>query len=63
LLGFVNLLPIPGLDGGHVMFLMWEVVTGKKPNEKVLEISTMIGFFLLIGLMIYALSIDIGRLF
>ena len=63
LLGFVNLLPIPGLDGGHVMFLLWEVVSGRKPSDKVLEVSTMLGFFLLIGLMIYALGLDIMRQF
>jgi len=63
LLGFINILPIPALDGGHVMFLLWEVVTGRKPSDKVLEYSTMAGFILLIMLMIYALGLDISRLF
>jgi len=63
LLGFINILPIPALDGGHVMFLLWEVITGRKPSDKVLEYSTMAGFILLILLMIYALGLDISRLF
>ena len=63
LLGFINLLPIPALDGGHVMFLLWELVTGRKPSDKVLEYSTMAGFVLLVGLMIYVLGLDISRLF
>jgi len=63
LLAFLNLLPIPGLDGGHVLFVLWEMVTGKKPSDKFLEYATMIGFFLLIGLMIFALGLDILRLF
>lgn len=63
ILGFINLLPIPALDGGHVLFLLWEVLTGKKPSDKVLEYSTMAGFVLLIGLMVYALGLDISRLF
>jgi len=63
LLGFINLLPIPALDGGHVMFLLFEAVTGIKPSDKVLEYATMGGFFLLIALMVYALGLDIMRLF
>ena len=63
LLAFLNLLPIPGLDGGHVLFVLWEIVTGRKPSDKFLEYATMIGFFLLIGLMIFALGLDIMRLF
>ena len=61
LLGFLNLLPIPALDGGHVMFLLWEVLTGRKPSDKVLEYATLIGFVLLIILMIYAFGLDIAR--
>ncbi len=61
LLGFLNILPIPILDGGHVMFLLWEVITGRKPSEKVMEYSTMAGFVLMICLMIYAVGIDIFR--
>ena len=63
LLGFINLLPIPALDGGHVMFLLFEVITGIKPSDKVLEYSTMAGFLLIMMLMVYALGIDIMRLF
>jgi len=63
LLAFINLLPIPALDGGHVMFLLWEVVTGVKPNDKFLEYATMAGFFILVVLMIYAIGLDISRLF
>jgi len=63
LLGFFNLLPIPALDGGYVMFLIWEVITGKKPNDKFMEYATMVGFFILIGLMIFALGLDVSKLF
>ena len=61
LLGFLNLLPIPALDGGHVMFLLWEVFTGRKPSDKVIEYATLGGFLLLIMLMIYAFGLDIAR--
>lgn len=61
LLGFINLLPIPALDGGHVMFLLWEVITGRKPSDKFLEYSTLIGFLIIICLMIFAVGIDIMR--
>jgi regulator of sigma E protease len=63
LLGFLNLLPIPALDGGYVMFLIFETITGQKVPDRVMEIANMIGFFLLILLMIYALGLDISRLF
>lgn len=62
LLGFFNLLPIPALDGGYVMFLLWEVITGKKPNDKFMEYATIGGFFILIALMIFALGNDIRNL-
>lgn len=61
LLGFLNLLPIPALDGGHVVFLLFEVFTGIKPSDKVIEYSTLAGFILLVILMIYALGLDISR--
>ncbi|NNE25813.1 MAG: RIP metalloprotease RseP [Saprospiraceae bacterium] len=63
LLGFINLLPIPALDGGYVMFLLFESITGIKVPDRVMEIANLIGFALLIILMIYALGLDISRLF
>ncbi len=62
-LAFINLLPIPALDGGHVVFLLFEVLTGKKPSDKFMEVATMIGFVILIALMVFALGLDISRLF
>lgn len=61
ILGFMNLLPIPGLDGGHVLFLLFEMVTGKKLSDKFIEQATMVGFILLIALMIYANGLDVFR--
>ena len=61
LLGFLNLLPIPALDGGYVMFLIFESVTGIKVPDRVMEIATMAGFALLMMLMVYALGLDIFR--
>ena len=63
LLGFFNLLPIPALDGGYVMFLLFESITGIKVPDRIMEITTMVGFFILMGLMIFALGLDISRLF
>jgi regulator of sigma E protease len=63
ILAFMNILPIPALDGGHVMFLMWEIVTGRKPSDRFLEYAQMIGFFLLIGLLLLANGNDIINLF
>ena len=63
LLGFFNLLPIPALDGGYVMFLIWEVITGRKPNDKFMEYATIVGFFILIILMIFALGLDVSKWF
>jgi regulator of sigma E protease len=63
LLAFFNLLPIPALDGGYVVFLLWEMITGKAPSDKFMEVVNYIGFFLLMGLMIFALGLDVGRLF
>lgn len=62
-LAFMNILPIPALDGGHVMFLIYEVITGRKPNEKFMEWAQMIGMGLLILLLLYANGMDIVRLF
>lgn len=54
ILAFMNLLPIPALDGGHVMFTLYEMITGRKPNEKFLEYAQIVGMILLLGLMLYA---------
>jgi regulator of sigma E protease len=53
-LAFMNLLPIPALDGGHVMFTLYEMITRRKPNEKFLEYAQIVGMVLLLGLMLYA---------
>lgn len=63
ILAFMNLLPIPALDGGHVIFLLWEVVTGRKVSDKVMEYATMAGFIFVIALVLYANGLDILRLF
>ena len=63
ILAFINLLPIPMLDGGHVMFLLYEIIAGRKPNEKFQEYASYVGFVLLIGLMIFAVGLDIWRNF
>lgn len=63
ILAFMNLLPIPALDGGHVMFLLYEMVSGKKPSDKFLEYATLAGFILLISLFVYANGMDIIRAF
>jgi len=61
ILAFMNILPIPALDGGHVMFLLYEMVTGRKPNDKFMEIAQMVGFFILIALVLYANGNDVYR--
>jgi regulator of sigma E protease len=61
MLAFMNLLPIPGLDGGYVMFLLYEMIAGKKPNENFVEKATSVGLMLLLGLMLYANGLDILR--
>ena len=53
-LAFMNLLPIPALDGGHVLFTLIEMITGRKPNQKFLEYAQIVGMVLLLGLMLYA---------
>ncbi|MEN9964746.1 MAG: metalloprotease RseP [Bacteroidota bacterium] len=53
-LAFMNLLPIPALDGGHVLFTLIEMITGRKPNDKFLEYAQIVGMVLLLGLMLYA---------
>lgn len=62
-LAFMNILPIPALDGGHVIFTLYEMITGRKPSEKFLEYAQMVGMALLLGLMVYALGLDFWRYF
>ena len=62
-LAFMNILPIPALDGGHVVFVLYEMITGRQPSQKVMERSTMIGLGLLILLLFYANANDIYRFF
>ena len=62
-LAFMNFLPIPALDGGHVVFLTWEIVTGKKPSDTFLENAQKVGMVLLLALMSYAILNDIIKLF
>ena len=61
MLGVMNLLPIPALDGGHVMFLLYEIVSGKKPSDKFLENAQLVGFVLLITLLLFANGNDIYK--
>ncbi|MCC6690891.1 MAG: RIP metalloprotease RseP [Bacteroidia bacterium] len=62
-LAIMNVLPIPALDGGHVMFLLYEVVTRRKPNEKIMEYAQYAGMILLLSLLLYANGNDVMRLF
>jgi regulator of sigma E protease len=61
MLGVMNLLPIPALDGGHVIFLLYEIISGKKPSDKFLENAQMVGFVLLISLLLFANGNDIYK--
>lgn len=61
ILAFMNILPIPALDGGHVMFLLYEMVSGRKPSDKFLEYAQMAGFFLLIALLLFANGNDVYK--
>ena len=61
MLGVMNLLPIPALDGGHVMFLLYEMISGKKPSDKFMENAQMVGFVLLISLLVFANGNDIYK--
>lgn len=63
MLGVVNLLPIPALDGGHVMFLLYEMVSGRKPGDKFMEYAQMVGFIILMGLILFANGNDIFKAF
>ena len=61
ILAFMNILPIPALDGGHVMFLLYEMITGRKPNERFMEYAQLVGFVILIALVLFANGNDIYR--
>ena len=60
-LAFMNLLPIPGLDGGYVVFLLYEMVSGREPNEKVFETALKIGMAILLILMVFVFYNDIAK--
>ena len=62
MLAVMNLLPIPALDGGHIVFTLYEIVTGKKPSDKFLFVTQIIGMVLIFGLMFLAFGNDIARL-
>lgn len=62
-LALMNLLPIPGLDGGHALFTIVEMISGRKPSDKFMEYAQMAGMVLLLGLMAYAVGLDIFRMF
>ena len=62
-LAFMNFLPIPALDGGYILFLLWEIITGRKPSDKFLEVANNIGFWLLLALLIFANGNDIFKAF
>jgi regulator of sigma E protease len=63
ILAFMNVLPIPALDGGHALFILFEMITGRKPSDKFMEYAQIVGMLLMFGLMFYALGLDFWRLF
>lgn len=63
ILAIMNIIPIPGLDGGHTLFTLWEMVTRRKVSERVLEIAQYIGLALLLALLLFANGNDIFRYF
>jgi regulator of sigma E protease len=63
LLAFMNVLPIPALDGGHALFTLYEMISGRKPSDKFMEYAQMVGMVLLLSLMAYAMGLDIFRFF
>jgi regulator of sigma E protease len=63
ILAFMNVLPIPALDGGHALFILYEIITGRKPSDKFMEYAQIVGMVIMFGLMFYALGLDVWRLF
>ena len=61
ILAFMNILPIPALDGGHVLFLLYEIITRRKPSDKFMERAQVVGMFLLFALLIWANFNDLLR--
>ena len=61
ILAFMNILPIPALDGGHVLFLLYEIIARRKPSDKFMERAQMVGMILLFGLLIWANFNDVVR--
>ena len=61
ILAFMNFLPIPALDGGHVMFLTYEIVSGHKPSDKFMEVAQKVGMVILLGLMVFVIFNDIFK--
>jgi regulator of sigma E protease len=62
ILAFMNILPIPALDGGHALFTLVEMITGRKPSDKFMEYAQIVGMVLLMSMMVYALGLDFWRL-
>ncbi|MFZ1591270.1 MAG: site-2 protease family protein, partial [Chitinophagales bacterium] len=62
-LAFMNLLPIPALDGGHIMFIAIESITGRKLSDKFMERAQLVGMILLLSLMVFAVGNDIVKMF
>ena len=63
ILAIMNILPIPALDGGHVMFLLFEMITGRKPGDKFMEYAQITGMIILLALLLYANGNDVVQLF
>ena len=61
MLAFMNILPIPALDGGHVLFLLYEVVTRRKPSDRFMEVAQVTGMWILFALMAYAIFNDVVK--
>jgi regulator of sigma E protease len=61
ILAVMNMLPIPALDGGHVMFLIYEMITGREPGQKFMEYAQLVGIAILLTLLVYANGMDVYR--